>query len=479
MPRKAAKQKIVYVKAAPKRRAKRVQGGRLYGAGAYGEATTDMVVYEKPQSAPKQSFKQRVQGAMRKAVPDGTFAKIGSNLGSMVPMFGKPASMLGSWLGNKFSKMVGFGKYHVRHNELLPVNMGARVPEFSSFDERGTIVVHREYIGDIVEPANNNGVFTLRNYNLNAALQTTFPWLSQSAVNYDQYKILGAIFEFVSTSSEINNTAGGGIGLGTVVMATDYDSIDNNYINKLQMENAQYCVSGKPSECIVHPIECAPNQTSVNLQYTRSGPVPDGKDGRLYDLGNFQIATQGIPNNAAAQTLGELWISYKVLLAKPQLLSGVIGETIASSHWILPFPTITSVGGAYFGSLNLSIVNAVPGSTLAATVSGDGKILFPIGTIGSYLITYNVVGTAAVLTNNLNASAVAPMAFLNILKNSTGAMIQVQAGVTSTTQIINCYIKFNAPSTASSVFQITAGTLPTAITSADLIITQINTNIQN
>jgi hypothetical protein len=46
----------------------------------------------------------------------------------------------------------------------------------------------------------------------------------------------------------------------------------------------------------------------------------------MYDLGNFQLATQGV--SAAGVTLGELWVSYDITFYKKQLTGGVLGNDI-------------------------------------------------------------------------------------------------------------------------------------------------------
>ena len=62
-------------------------------------------------------------------------------------------------------------------------------------------------------------VFKIDSYLINAANPKTFPWLSQIAANYEQYDIEGMVF----SADALNSTK---TALGTVMMATQYDVLD-------------------------------------------------------------------------------------------------------------------------------------------------------------------------------------------------------------------------------------------------------------
>nr|QKV51157.1 putative capsid protein [Crucivirus sp.] len=403
----------------------------------------------------------------------GAFASVGSRLGGY---FGKWGESLGSWAGSKLAGLVGFGDYKLNENSLVPLDMGTPVPSFDNISN-AAIVTHREYIQDIIEPASNAGAFTLTNFNINVGLARTFPWLSQLADNFDQYRLLGCVFEFKSTSSPINNTAGGGLALGTVVLATDYDSVDNNYSSKLQMENSQYCMSGKPSCDILHPIECAPALSTLNVLYTRTGVVPSGKDQRMYDLGNFQIATVGIPNNTAAQTLGELWVTYQVALLKPQLNTGLVAGTIPQTHFIVPVTTIS--GGNYFGTSTLTTsVNAEAGSNIACSLSTGGVITFPNQMIGMYCVRLQWTGGSTTLTNAIGFSTGSNINFPNYDAKDSRSSSGVTAGAVGTTQCVWVYINFiSGLTTTGNTLTVNGGTLPTSLLTCDVWIAEMNSQI--
>jgi len=258
-------------------------------------------------------------------VPPGTLSMIARSIGSAsgVPGGGDVAS----YLGNRLAKVVGFGDYEVVANTLSTkggaIPEGVDIPSFSNTAHE-TRICHREYIKDIVVPDVPTD-FTLQSWNINPGNADMFPWLAAIAARYQQYKINGCLIEFKTLSSDI--TAGGA--LGAVILATNYDVVENVFANKLEMENSQYAVSAKPSRSQVHAIECDPQLTTTSVLYVRGSNEAGStvvNDPRFYDLGRFQLATVGLPG-AAGAVLGELWITYDITLLKPIIAHPAIEGT--------------------------------------------------------------------------------------------------------------------------------------------------------
>lgn len=229
----------------------------------------------------------------------------------------------GEWLGDNAiqlammaGKAIGLGDYAVSKN-VLTGNLPVMTNPISS---TGNTIRFQEYLGDIVTSV-NPGEFKSSHYTLNAADPNTFPWLSQIASNYEQYEIEGLLFYFKSTSADALNSTN--TALGTVMLATQYDVMDSVFGSKAEMLNYEYSSSGKPSDTIVHMIECDPRQQTINLLYAlpAGSSVPDGADPRLYNLGRFTIATTGF--QAASVNIGELHCTYQVRLLKPKLVDGL------------------------------------------------------------------------------------------------------------------------------------------------------------
>lgn len=343
---------------------------------------------------------------------------------------------------------------------MAQVHEGVQIPEFHG-TKHATIITHREYVQDIVVPTTDTA-FTNVTFSLNPGLSATFPWLAGVAANYDQYQILGMIWEFRTLSSDI--TAGGA--LGSVILATDYDTADLVYANKLEMENSEYCTSNKPSVDTVHCIECDPSLSFSPIKYIRSGAVPSGKDVRLYDHGLFQIATQGLPG-VAGTVIGELWCSYEIALYKPNLQNSLdmlfdkfsFPTTISASHYMGPDTTTVSVG-TNGSSLGGSAKNST--YTFPSTVA--------LGSI--FLINYSAQGAATTITTGMQSTLVGLTGKNLFAVNSVNNVVaptSAALGCVSTT-IIQTVTVTAQPCT----FQISGGTLPGTSTGADLWVFQIN-----
>jgi len=279
-------------------------------------------------------------------------------------------------------KISGMGDYsgiinELKANSLIHPTMNDTVPAFSNISG-GVQIAHREYITDILSSTD----FLNRSFSINPAIPETFPWLSAIAVNFEQYHVRGMIFEFKSGSSDALNSTN--TALGYVVMTTEYNSLASPYTNKNQMENSQFCVSTKPSKSVIHPIECAPFQTPSQPLYTRlaSGTYVSEGDKRLYDLGNFQVATTGM--QAANVNIGELWVSYVIDFYKPVLGTGLAFDA-KNAHY--------NIHNIQDGMNMLGNPETVFDS-IGGYVDG-GEYNFPQNSVGKYLITYNVAGAAS------------------------------------------------------------------------------------
>jgi hypothetical protein len=365
---------------------------------------------------------------MSSLIPKGTFARLGGKgggfLGGQVagrldPLLMQGGSKLGGRfgrsMGEKIANLVGFGDYAVVSNTLSTVGKaiqpGEPVPQFGT-NGASTRIRHREYITDIVVPSNPTA-FANVTYAVNPGNAVLFPWLAGIANGYQQYKFHGLIFEFVSTTSEVSS----GGPMGSIIMASDYDVVDLPFSTKQAMENSQFAVSAKPSCSQIHTMECDPAMTASTLLYTSSNTTNNVSDPRWCNLANFQIATQGLPGSSG-QVLGELWASYDVELAKPELppvgslgLQTVSGVSPSAGNWLGSSPT--STGTTYFTATINTFVCIVP---------------------GTYFVEFAAAGTSpSALTNSGTASfttLVVAQPVASITTFSQSAIVVVSTGST-------------------------------------------------
>lgn len=381
---------------------------------------------------------------------------LGSALGG--PAGGGLGSFLGGKLGHLVSQVTGFGDYHVDQNTVI--NGGMSPPMVVNSVERGSVIIrHREFIRDIQASTN----FTALKFALNPGQRSTFPWLSQIAANFEQYRFRGVLFEFLSTSSDAVLSSSTSTALGTVNIATDYDVLDDPYTDKRAMLNSMFASSNKPSCTFIHPIECKKSINPLSLQYVRTDlTFPANSDARMYDLGNTYVATEGM--QAASGNVGELWVTYEIELFKQQtnLLAYTdhIGlDNMTNNAWlgtVTPYlPLGSSIGGLVNGP-------------------GDSYSFPPDLSAGKFLCTYAADGTVAQVLGGLNLTVTngtledywhsGPTQFLQTPPSGTNsAYIMCQFVVKITKP--QCIIKFNTQN------------IPTGVVKGDFWITQIASSI--
>jgi len=302
-------------------------------------------------------------------------------------MFGPRAGRVGAEAGRMFREITGFGAYKIQKNTIMSGT--DRLPTFRSM-QYGTRVQHREFLFDVITSP-TAGAFKIQTIPIQPALLAAFPWLSASAEQYQEYQMNGVVYEFKSNSYDAlasTNTAS-----GTVVMATNYNVLDAPFYNKFQMEQTQYTCSDKPSNPLIHPIECAKIETPTSVLWTRPGPVSTG-DLRLYDWANFSIATVGMQGTSV--NIGELWVTYDITLLKPKLTNTVDVQ----DHYVLPVPYAVPGGIAYFGSDTHPPAltgDSDMGTTLSAFSSGNlDTINWPPGYTGKVVIIYRMHVTSVI-----------------------------------------------------------------------------------
>lgn len=372
------------------------------------------------------------------SIPKGTFARKGAQIGAK---YGPVGALAGKGIGAGIAAITGYGNYQVRANSLSQVSTSVdMVPQFVKNDH-SIRVRHREFIRDLVVPSSPTG-FNLSSSLINPANKDMFPWLATLAKQYSQYKIHGMVFAYKTMSSDI--TAGGS--LGTVIFATNYNSIDRDYSTKIEMENSEFAVSCKPSNSLVHAIECDPKYSGLDVLYVRDPAyeTSDTSDRRFYDYGKFQVATQGLPG-ITGTTMGEIWVSYDIEFMKPIIGGGNtnLGKTIVSN----PSGVVGVSATSNIGTITMRNPTAVPtaGSLFSpapiatgGTITGDTALNGPVVSFdlqdtilrknGRYLVSY--FGYADTTTTNfsLAAPSVANVIDLNVVNNGAATGVRYNYG---------------------------------------------------
>jgi hypothetical protein len=278
---------------------------------------------------------------------------------------------LGAFAGRILGKITGMGDYEVSSltssgGGVVPETL---VPEFIKTDNaREVRIRHREFIGT-VNASSIAGTFDNTSYPLNPGMAQTFPWLSQIAQGFEQWRPNGMVVLFKSLSSTYAATQS----LGHVILATDYDPYDSPYGSSIEMENSQFAVASKTSDCLAHPVECAMDERATRVLFTRTNDAV--RDLMFTDLGNLQVATEGCLAN---QLVGQLWITYDISFFKPQLNSG--------------FPLIDSYQDWFSSAASAGAPTTIWGGVIAKArdglgiqTSGTQDVLIPTSLKNRYL----------------------------------------------------------------------------------------------
>lgn len=231
------------------------------------------------------------------------------------------------------------------------------------------------------------------------------------------------------------------------------------------MENYEFGSSAKPSEDLMHPIECDPSISSFGPVYTvRQAAGTDSGDARLYDMGRFSIASVGVQGTSV--TLGELWVTYMV-----EMLKTKISNIDFAAHWQLGGASGTVTAAA-------PLSNAVLTSTSAANtgiVLTNTTITFPATFTGNVAVYYDALGTvgaatvAPAIAGTLGASA------LNIINSDTQNAIQGSFAAATTYLYESAFFQC----VNGGRLTISGGTYPTGVVVGDLFINTFPMQLNN
>ncbi len=172
-------------------------------------------------------------------------------------------------------------------------------PRMSNIN-RGIRVAHTEFVASVTAADSS---FLINSFIVNPGNGSTFPWLSNIALNYDRYKIVSLKFNYVSSSP---TSTGGKIGIGY-----DYDSTDPEPANRREFYSLTHHVETMPWDCcsIILPID-------KTVKFINSHTTTDSK---LIDCGQVFFMNDAIsgPSSFPA-SLGDIIVEYVVELLDPQ-----------------------------------------------------------------------------------------------------------------------------------------------------------------
>lgn len=355
-------------------------------------------------------------------------ARIGSRVGGGLGRLAHKSKKLRRIVGTarKAINLLGGGDYELAVNSLFA---GGGVTEDNlqivPAGPREVRIVYKEYLGDVYSSTTANG-FKIDAYPINPGLVGTFPWLANIAQQFDQWQPNGIVFEFKSSSSEYSTSSA----LGSVLMATEYDSLDSPYTTKMEMMNSAYANEAKiSSPRILHGVECAREETPTSILYTRGGAIPASGDLNTYDLGVFYIGSIGVPN--ASTNLGSLYVHYDITFRKEQLFNGPL---MRGALWSgLQFSGCTDA--ARLNTLvSRPTTTGLKDPTLPAYQFNNGTIAIPPGFGGcTFMFVFNITGTASA---TWNGGAIPTLTNMTLIDRGSGSGVNYSSGTAGVTDCL-------------------------------------------
>lgn len=288
-------------------------------------------------------------------------------------------------------------------------------------EPKGSVRVrHREYISDI----NSVGLaFQTISYPINPGL-ASFPWLSQLANLYESYVFKSLHFEYEPATATTTT--------GTVILSIDFDAADAPPANKQDAMANQNAVRSAPWTGVKYNASAKDLKKFGIQRYVRSGNLSPNLDIKTYDVGTLHLCTQG---QSTVQAVGELYVSYDIVLYTPQGNSSYISNNSAK------VVSITGVG------LN-NLIGTDPVITGGLPIRRRDSNSLWIDKPGEYLLDLIVSGTgietggdAVVIavngTGNVISKLAPPSSIFQYESNPSEAYVQYAVKISSLTSYIS------------------------------------------
>jgi hypothetical protein len=249
------------------------------------------------------------------------------------------------------------------------------------------VIEESEFIAAVTVANQPN--FNNQAYSINPGNSTTFPWLATIAKQFEKYQFEKLAFIYKKEVSEFA-TAGQ---TGKVMMSVDFDASDPPPASKQQIEDSIPHADAMPCQSfslVVDSVDLRPVNTDA--KYVRTAGLPGSADIKTYDVGNLNIATQGI---AANSEIGELHVAYRIRLMKPVLESAAVAP-VNNSFSVFT----TNASEATANNTTQTVLFATPSVNGAAVVNTAGSFVPPPG---NYLVDWYVSWNGTAITNvNMN-----------------------------------------------------------------------------
>lgn len=295
------------------------------------------------------------------------------------------------------------------------ITLENRKPIQRTLKNGNVLVTHREFISKI----NGSTSFSLNSNAINPGLPAQFNWLFAIANQYESYRFKKLKYIFVNSKT--------GTFSGEVIMGIDYDASDASPFNEQELQNYWGCKTG----VITRPLELIAEVSAmhkISNKFVRLGSLSSNQDIKLYDSGNFFLATSDC---ADTSTIGRLFVEYEVELMTPQVNGG---NVLSSKTSFVDESNTAPLGTA---------IETTTGSLGITWLSGT---TFSINVPGQYEVTLTFAGTGITAVPTISAA-------------SPSLATPPITGIISGTSALS--VNFLKVNSASDIFTVSLGTTTT------------------
>jgi len=296
--------------------------------------------------------------------------------------------------------------------------------------------------------------FTINELVINPGNTQLFPWFSTIAANYDQWRCDYLVFSY---ETEAYTASGTNISAGKVIMATNYDVDDPIFNDDLQMENYVNSDKSAPFTENVHDVLAGDHNLKNDplknyyVSYSQNVIAPTTGAGKFFDLGTFNIATQGQPTAAAGIEIGELYVTYQFTMIRPRnpptssallLRAGHVDElTVGSANAANPLGTAVTGPAITVNTYMLNDLSGKVGNDLVYFGGQNGGVTntLILPSIGRYLIAAAWTGAGSATTNpsiSLGANILTENDLADGVQSSIAAFTGTTSAIVETVNVV-------------------------------------------
>lgn len=240
--------------------------------------------------------------------------------------------------------------------------------------KRTCTIQEDEYVEEII---GTNG-FANKSYAINPGNSVLFPWLSKQAAQWEKYHFNSLEFYYKREVSEFATQGQA----GKIIMGVDFDASDAPPTSKRQIEDTDPHVDGMPCENINLRLKQSDMHGLLKTLYVRNAGANSLALGDLktYDIGNLNVATQGMAGGGPSAIIGELRVKYSVTFSVPVLESDSQIKNTMLAAYRRDVDQIMTDGEFEAINFDVGIYNGIK------AVESGGEITLPKGL---YLVTTN------------------------------------------------------------------------------------------